>query len=137
MVMILEHILWEVQNLEHLIGQHQKHKMIIQILVVNFNNNFLVFKATLSCVGVSIVSGGAAERLTFLAWGVLALFYSGFVSPAIVHWTNSNGWLTKLGYKDLAGAGFIFYSAGVAALVVTVVSKPRKYRFDPNSTLNF
>ncbi|CAD8137059.1 unnamed protein product [Paramecium octaurelia] len=102
----------------------------------NDYSNF-VFKATLSCIGVSIVSGGAAERLTFLAWGLLALFYSGFVSPAIVHWTNSNGWLTKLGYKDMAGSGFIFYSAGVAALVVTVVSKPRKYRFDPNSSLNF
>ncbi|CAD8059260.1 unnamed protein product [Paramecium sonneborni] len=102
----------------------------------NDYSNF-VFRATLSCIGVSIVSGGAAERLTFLAWGVLALFYSGFVSPAIVHWTNKDGWLTKLGYKDFGGAGFIFYSAGVAGLIVTIVSKPRKYRFEQNSSLNF
>lgn len=42
-----------------------------------------------------------------------------------------------MGYKDLAGAGFIFYAAGVAALIIIVITKPRRYRFDLNSTLNF
>lgn len=38
--------------------------------------------------------------------------------------------LGALGYKDLAGAGYLFYAAGVAALVVTTIAKPRKYRFE-------
>ncbi|CAD8056273.1 unnamed protein product [Paramecium sonneborni] len=96
-----------------------------------------VFKATLSCIGVSIVSGGAVERLKFLDWVVLVLFYSGFVSPAIVHWTNKDGCFNKITSKDLGRAGFIFYSADVAGLIVTIVSKPRKYRFDLNNNLNF
>jgi Amt family ammonium transporter len=40
--------------------------------------------------------------------------------------------LGALGYKDFAGAGYLFYAAGVAALVITSIVKPRKYRFEQN-----
>lgn len=66
--------------------------MIIQILVVKNLNLILVIKSTLAGISVAIVSGGAAEKITFLAWSIISIIYSGFVYPAIVHWTTSNGW---------------------------------------------
>lgn len=45
--------------------------------------------------------------------------------------------LHTFGYRDFAGAGVVFWSGGIAALVVTAFIKPRRYRFDPNTTITF
>lgn len=100
----------------------------------NDYTNF-VFRAAGASVAVSVLSGAAAERMTFLAWSILTIVYAGFIHAGLVHWTLAAGWLSKLGYKDFSGAGVVFFAAGVAGLVLTVLLKPRKFRFDPNTTL--
>jgi Amt family ammonium transporter len=100
----------------------------------NDYTNF-VFRAAGAAVAVAVLSGAAAERMTFLAWSVLSIVYAGFIYAALTHWTLASGWLKTLGYKDFSGAGVVFFAAGVAGLVVTVLLKPRKFRFDPNTTL--
>ena len=104
----------------------------------------LVFRAAGAAIAVSVLSGAAAERMTFLAWSILTVVYAGFIYAGLAHWTLAKGWywlnkrinrLTTLGYKDFSGAGVVFFAAGVAGLVVTVLLKPRRFRFDPNTTL--
>jgi Amt family ammonium transporter len=82
--------------------------------------------------------------MTFLGWSVFALVYSGFIYAGLTHWTLASGWyffyiyifrLKAYGYKDFSGAGVVFYAAGVAGLIITVLLKPRKFRFDLNSNL--
>ncbi|CAK88125.1 unnamed protein product (macronuclear) [Paramecium tetraurelia] len=104
-----------------------------------FGNDYtnFVFRASGAAIAVSVLSGAAAERMTFLAWSILAIVYAGFIYAGLAHWTLAQGWLTTLGYKDFSGAGVVFFAAGVAGLVVTVLLKPRRFRFDPNTTLQF
>ncbi|CAD8132895.1 unnamed protein product [Paramecium octaurelia] len=102
----------------------------------NDYTNF-VFRASGAAIAVSVLSGAAAERMTFLAWSILTIIYAGFIYAGLAHWTLASGWLTTLGYKDFSGAGVVFFAAGVAGLVVTVLLKPRRFRFDPNTTLQF
>jgi len=42
-----------------------------------------------------------------------------------------------MGFKDFSGSGIVFFAAGIAAIIVTIFLKPRRYRFDPNTTLVF
>lgn len=73
--------------------------------------------------------------MTFLGWSVFAIVYSGFIYAGLTHWTLASGWLKTYGFKDFSGAGVVFYAAGVAGLLITVLLKPRKFRFDLNSNL--
>lgn len=45
--------------------------------------------------------------------------------------------MTRFGFKDFAGAGVVHFSAGIAALLTTIILKPRRFRFDPNYTFQF
>ncbi|CAK85357.1 unnamed protein product (macronuclear) [Paramecium tetraurelia] len=98
---------------------------------------YFVFRASGASIGVSVLSGAAAERMTFLAWSILTIVYAGFIYAGLAHWTLAQGWLKIMGFKDFSGAGVIFFAAGVAGLVLTVLLKPRRFRFDPNTNLQF
>lgn len=52
----------------------------------------LVFRASGAAVGTAILAGAAAERMTFLAWSILAVIYSGFIYAGLTHWTLASGW---------------------------------------------
>jgi Amt family ammonium transporter len=39
-----------------------------------------------------------------------------------------------LGFKDFSGAGVVFFAAGVAGLILTIILRPRKNRFELNTT---
>ena len=60
---------------------------------LNFNAVNFVFSASLACAANSIVSGGAAERMTFIAYFVISVFFSGIIFPITSHWAWGNGWL--------------------------------------------
>ncbi|KAM3128466.1 hypothetical protein pb186bvf_019398 [Paramecium bursaria] len=90
-----------------------------------------VFNSSLAAAANSIVSGGAAERMSFFGYILLSVFFSGWIYPVVISWCyNSNGWLKNLGYHDFAGSGAIHLTAGVGALVLTIMLKPRKDRFE-------
>lgn len=42
-----------------------------------------------------------------------------------------------MGFKDFSGAGVVFFAAGTAGLILTVILKPRKTRFDNGATMEF
>ena len=59
----------------------------------NFIDNiYLVFRASGAAVGTAILAGAVAERMTFLAWSVLVIIYSGFIYAGLTHWTLASGW---------------------------------------------
>jgi Amt family ammonium transporter len=88
-----------------------------------------VFRTGVALYATTIVSGATVERLKICSWIVLTLVFLGWVYPLIAHWAY-DGWLHKLGYKDYAGAGIVNVVAGSAALITTILLKPRSGRFD-------
>ena len=74
----------------------------------------------------SIVSGGAAERMTYFGYIGLSIAFSGFIYPFAAHWGFGSGWLMNMGYHDFAGCGEVHTVGGVGALVLTIMLKPRK-----------
>lgn len=65
--------------------------MTTQILVVK-KLKFKVIRVGAAAVSVAVISGAAAERMTFIAWTILATIYSGFIYAALAHWTLAGGW---------------------------------------------
>ena len=91
--MISKQTLWEEQNQEDQIGKQINTEMIIQTLVFLLIFKFcLVFRASGAAIAVSVLSGAAAERMTFLAWSILTIVYAGFIYAGLAHWTLASGW---------------------------------------------
>lgn len=67
-------------------------EMITLTLVFLLIIQILVFRAAGASVAVSVLSGAAAERMTFLAWSILTIVYAGFIHAGLVHWTLAAGW---------------------------------------------
>ena len=85
----------------------------------------------------SIVSGGAAERMTYYGYVGLSIVFSGLIYPFAAHWGFGKGWLMDMGYHDFAGCGTVHTVGGVGALVLTIMLKPRKQRFNPKYAEHF
>jgi Amt family ammonium transporter len=79
------------------------------------------------------MSGGTAERMTFVGWALTSTIFSGFVYAVACHWGFGGGWLEDHNYHDFAGSGVVHFVGGVGALVTTVILKPRTGRFDPDN----
>lgn len=92
------------------------------------------FQWAFCTAAATIVSGGVAERVKSPTFGVFAFCMTSFIYPPVVAWTWGYGWLSTLfdvGYMDFAGSGIVHLTGGVAALMGTIVLRPRKGRFEP------
>ncbi len=93
---------------------------------------FWLFQAAFCGAAATIVAGGMAERMKFVAYLVYSLIISAFIYPIIGHWIWGGGWLLKMGFGDFAGSAVVHTTGGVAALIGTCMLKPRsgKYGID-------
>ncbi|MBN1648529.1 MAG: ammonium transporter [Spirochaetales bacterium] len=93
---------------------------------------FWLFQAAFCGAAATIVAGGMAERMKFPAYLIYSLLISSIVYPIVGHWIWGGGWISKLGFCDFAGSTVVHTTGGVAALVGTIMLKPRegKYRKD-------
>lgn len=82
------------------------------------------------------MSGGAAERMSYIGYILLSVVFSGFIYPIVIHWAY-RGWLYDKGYHDFAGSGAIHLTAGIGALVLTIYLRPRANRFNPRHENEF
>lgn len=105
--------------------------------VGTFNFSNWVFQTALAAAANSIVSGGAAERMTFFGYVGLSLVFSGIIYPFAAHWGFGNGFLMSMGYHDFAGSGTIHAVGGVGALMTTLMLKPRKGRYESKHSDQF
>ena len=81
---------------------------------------FWLFQAAFCGAAATIVAGGMAERMRFPSY------------PIVGHWVWGGGWISTIGFADFAGSTVVHTTGGIAALVGTMILKPRigKYRAD-------
>ncbi|MFI4912748.1 MAG: ammonium transporter [Sedimentisphaeraceae bacterium JB056] len=93
---------------------------------------FWLFQAAFCGAAATIVAGGMAERMKFTAYLVYTFIISAIVYPIVGHWVWGGGWLSEMGFSDFAGSAVVHTTGGVAALVGTIILKPRtgKYSID-------
>src|ERR1039457_5099262 len=78
----------------------------------------------------ALIIGAFAERMKFSAYLVFTLLWATFVYAPICHWVwGSGGWLKQMGVLDFAGGIVVHTTAGVGALVATIIIGRRKNFF--------
>lgn len=88
---------------------------------------FMLFQMKFAVITPALITGAFVERIRFSSFLLFTLIWSTLVYCPIVHWIWSpNGWLRNLGALDFAGGTVIHITAGVAALAVAMVVRPRK-----------
>jgi Amt family ammonium transporter len=97
---------------------------------------FWLFQAAFCGAAATIVAGGMAERMKFPAYLVYSFIISALVYPIIGHWIWGGGWLSKMGFADFAGSTVVHTVGGCAALVGTIILKPRKGKYGLDGKAN-
>jgi ammonium transporter, Amt family len=90
---------------------------------------FWLFQAAFCGAAATIVAGGMAERMNFKAYLIYSFLISAVVYPIVGHWIWGGGWLAGMGFGDFAGSTVVHTTGGVAALVGTIMLKPRLGRY--------
>ncbi len=93
------------------------------------NLAFVAFQMMFAVITPALISGAFAERMKFSAYVMFVILWSTFVYDPVAHWVwAEGGWLFKLGALDFAGGTVVHLTAGVAALVCSlVIGKRYKY----------
>lgn len=93
---------------------------------------FWLFQAAFCGAAATIVAGGMAERMNFKAYLIYSFLISAIVYPIVGHWIWGGGWLAEMGFGDFAGSTVVHTTGGIAALIGTIMLKPRlgKYGID-------
>ncbi len=97
---------------------------------------FWLFQAAFCGAAATIVAGGVAERMKFVAYLLYSFLISAFIYPIVGHWIWGGGWLARLNFADFAGSTVVHAVGGFAALVGTIMIKPREGKFNPDGTAN-
>jgi ammonium transporter, Amt family len=90
---------------------------------------FWLFQAAFCGAAATIVAGGMAERMNFKAYLIYSFIISAIVYPIIGHWIWGGGWLASKGFMDFAGSTVVHTTGGIAALIGTILLKPRLGKF--------
>ncbi|MCF7873192.1 MAG: ammonium transporter [Candidatus Omnitrophica bacterium] len=93
---------------------------------------FWLFQAAFCGAAATIVAGGMAERMKFVGYLIYSFIISAFIYPIVGHWIWGGGWLAQLNFADFAGSTVVHTVGGFAALIGTIILKPRigKYGAD-------
>ncbi|HEX7397954.1 MAG TPA: ammonium transporter, partial [Propionibacteriaceae bacterium] len=95
---------------------------------------FVAFQAGFAIIAVALVSGAVADRMTFPSWIAFTILWATLVYFPAAHWVfafngyaaDTGGWIAnKIGVIDFAGGTAIHINAGIAALMMAIVLKPR------------
>ena len=88
---------------------------------------FMIFQAMFAVITVALWTGGIVERTKFSAFLVLAVLWFTVVYCPVAHWVwGHGGWLAKLGFLDFAGGSVVHINAGMSALALALLLRPRK-----------
>jgi Amt family ammonium transporter len=97
---------------------------------------FWLFQAAFCGAAATIVAGGMAERMKFQAYLIYSFIISALIYPIVGHWIWGGGWLASLDFADFAGSTVVHTVGGTAALVGTMMLKPRIGKYDPDGKPN-
>lgn len=88
-----------------------------------------LFQLAFAGVSLAIAWGGFAERGKLPVYFVFGILFTALIYPIIAHWVWGGGWLSKLGMQDFAGSTVVHLQGATAALVATLLLKPRLGKF--------
>ena len=114
---------------EDLVGIIGKPGFDIFTDYANFDWSNFVFNLVFCATTATIVSGSMAERTKFLSYCVYSAVISAVIYPVEAHWTWGGGWLSKLGFHDVAGSNCIHMVGGICALIGAAMVGPRIGKF--------
>ncbi len=97
---------------------------------------FWLFQAAFCGAAATIVAGGMAERMKFKAYLIYSFIISALIYPIVGHWIWGGGWLSALNFADFAGSTVVHTVGGTAALVGTIMLKPRIGKYGPDGKPN-
>ncbi len=97
---------------------------------------FWLFQAAFCGAAATIVAGGMAERMKFPAYLIYSFIISALIYPIVGHWIWGGGWLSRLNFADFAGSTVVHAVGGFAALIGTIILKPRIGKYNPDGSAN-
>jgi Amt family ammonium transporter len=97
---------------------------------------FWLFQAAFCGAAATIVAGGMAKRMKFPAYLIYSFIISAFIYPIVGHWIWGGGWLSERGFADFAGSTVVHSVGGFAALIGTVLLKPRIGKYGPDGRVS-
>jgi Amt family ammonium transporter len=86
---------------------------------------FVMFQMTFAIITPALIVGAYVERIRFSAVLLISALWLLVVYVPVAHWVWGGGWLAKMGTMDYAGGIVVHVTAGVSALVIAVMLKPR------------
>ena len=87
---------------------------------------FVMFQLTFAIITPALMVGAFAERMRFSAMLVFVALWLTLVYLPVCHWVWGGGWLGELGVLDFAGGTVVHITAGVGAIVTTMVLGNRR-----------
>jgi len=88
---------------------------------------FAVYQGLFAAITIALISGAVVERMRFVAFLVFVTLWSLVVYAPLAHWVwGDGGWIRETGALDFAGGTVVHISAGVAAVVASMVLGRRR-----------
>jgi Amt family ammonium transporter len=88
---------------------------------------FMIFQAMFAIITVALWTGSVVERIKFSSFLVFAVLWFTVVYSPVAHWVwGDGGWLANLGALDFAGGTVVHVNAGMTALALALLLRPRK-----------
>ena len=87
---------------------------------------FALFQMTFALITPALIVGAFVERARFGWVFAFSVLWFILVYIPVAHWVWGGGWLSVLGTQDFAGGIVVHTTAGVAAIIVAWLLKPRK-----------
>lgn len=103
--------------------------------VVPISIKFL-FQLAFAGVALAIAWGGFAERAKLSVYFVFGILFTVVVYPFVAHWVWGGGWLADHGKQDFAGSTVVHLQGATAALVATILLKPRLGKYNKDGKPN-
>ncbi|WAM33366.1 ammonium transporter [Caldicellulosiruptor morganii] len=99
---------------------------------------FMAFQMMFAVITPALIVGAYVERIKFSSYILFTLLWAIFVYNPVAHWVwAKGGWLKNLGALDFAGGTVVHITAGVSALSLSLVLRPRKdfgkVQMEPNN----
>ncbi|MNI18796.1 Ammonium transporter NrgA [compost metagenome] len=95
-----------------------------------------LFQLAFAGVSLAIAFGGFAERAKLPVYFIFAVLFTVVIYPIVAHWVWGGGWLAELGMQDFAGSTVVHLQGATAALVATILLKPRIGKYNKDKTSN-
>ncbi len=86
---------------------------------------FFTFQMTFAIITPALIVGAFVERMRFGAVILFTALWVLLVYVPVAHWIWGGGWLAERGVMDFAGGLVVHLTAGISALVLAVILRPR------------